>query len=163
MITLIEIEDAIIQILQDAGDLEAVSDTSITTYGDSLNVALEDYLKAQLARFPLILVVFGGVQSVQEHDIDGVNYQETQNWGVLVADRNLGSEQFARRGQEEHGTTGTYALQEMVRDLLHNASLGDENEIHKMKFRSSNEVMNANGVSAYALTFQVEVERTSAN
>lgn len=157
-----DIEAAIIQTLQDAVSLESVLDRNIRSLGDSIPVGLETFLRSNVAQFPMLLVVYGG-DDTMTHDFKMVEFQEKQTWAIIVADRSLNSEEDSRIGSDAQQVAGTYNLKESVRDILHRSNLGLAPDVHEMLYRNTVAITNELQVSAYALNFELIVELIATN
>ncbi len=111
--TIEQIEDAIIEALNPLKATLAVR--TIRSYQAELS-SEEDIARA--ARLlPAILVVYGG----SEYADHGSRKVEKMTFALFVCDKNLRSEDEARRGGA--GNPGTYAMLRAVRDLLYGQRL----------------------------------------
>jgi len=116
--TIEQIEDAIISALAplkadyetEEGDPAIYATVrTVKTYQGELE---EDDIKRMTALFPAIYIVYGG----SEYKKHGARKVEEMSYYLFVCDKNLRSEEEARRGGTEN--PGTYAMLNGIRDLL---------------------------------------------
>ena len=142
MYTTEEIEDAAILAL---GPLKSTLGVrTLKSYQGELE---EEDVKRLIALFPAIYVVYGGSRFVTS----GRRVVETMTWHFFVCDKNLRSEEEARKGSDRN--PGTYA---MLRSVL--SKLGGQQlslEIQPFKPIRQQTVWFGGGISIYSSDFEM--------
>lgn len=130
------IEDAIISAIE---AITAVSIRTVKTYQGQLD---EKDIKELTAPLPAVYVVYGGSRFTPHGD------RKVENiiFDLLVCDKNLRSEEEARRGGT--GNPGTYAMLQAVRDAICGSQVGLA-ELSPLNIQSQTPVWFDGGVSIY--------------
>jgi len=140
--TIEDIEDAIITAVDPLKASLGVR--TVKSYQGELE---EGDIKRLVALFPAIYVVYGG-SAYTEH---GSRKIEKMTYHLFVCDKNLRSEEEARRGGT--GNPGTYALLDAVRNKLYAKQLSLE--IYPFKLIRQTAVWFGGGISIYAAEYEI--------
>ncbi|MDF1592592.1 MAG: DUF1834 family protein [Desulfobacterales bacterium] len=141
MYTIEQIEDAIIAAVNSLS--ASLGLRTIKSYQGELE---EDDIKKLIALFPAIYVVYGGSE-YKEH---GARKIEFMKYHLFLCDKNLRSEEEARRGGA--GNPGTYAMLDGIRDKLYGKQLSLD--IYPLRLVSQATVWFGNGISIYAAEYE---------
>ena len=143
--TIEEIEDAIISALGALNEGDgALGIRTIKSYQGELES--EDDIKKIARLFPAIYVVYGG----SEYKAHGGRKVEEVRFFLFFCDKNLRSEDQARRGSTEN--PGTYAMMDSARDELYGQTFSLD--IFPVKLLSQEAVWFGNGISIYAAEYE---------
>jgi len=139
-----EIEDAIITALAPLKAADSLGVRTVKSYQGELD-SEEDLARA--ARLvPSIFVVYGG----SRYEDHGSRKIETMSFILFVCDKNLRTEEEARRGGS--GNPGTYAMLEGIRDLLYEKRLSLD--IAPIKLIREEPVWFGKGISIYSAEYE---------
>ncbi len=151
------IEKALIKKL-DAGLGHLVK--TVTSYGSELS---SNDLSLIVRVVPSVWVHFGGITSTQAAQTDRKRYVVTATFSVIVATRNVRSEQSQRHGGPHKLEIGSYDLVYAVRKLLTNQDLTDMDEglsidyLYPKRVRSlTSPTLEKGAISVYACEFQTK-------
>ena len=142
MYTIEEIEDAVIATLEPLKGTLGVR--TVKSYQGELE---EDDIKKLIALFPAIYVVYGGSRFVTS----GRRVVETMTWHFFVCDKNLRSEEEARKGGA--GNPGTYAMLRFVMSKIGGQQLSME--IQPFKPIRHQTVWFGGGISIYSADYEM--------
>ncbi len=139
-----DIEDAIITALAPLKETDSLGVRTVKSYQGELD-SEEDLARA--ARLvPSIFVVYGG----SRYEDHGSRKIETLSFLLFVCDKNLRTEEEARRGGS--GNPGTYAMLEGIRDLLYEKRLSLD--ITPLKLLREDPVWFGKGISIYSAEYE---------
>jgi|Deesub1362A_J573_1020465.scaffolds.fasta_scaffold00740_18 phage gp37-like protein len=141
------IEDSIIDALKTAMPYLR----TVETYAGQL----EDEIERLPVRFPAAYVVYGGSSF---NWIDGPNHQETVEFSVLVAAKNLRGNRAVRKGGSAPDDRGAYDLINDVLAALTNKTFGLE--IERLKPLRVSLVFISRVIAVYGIDFQTSFDRT---
>ena len=141
--TIEQIEDAIIKAADALKDADLLGVRTVKSYQGELE---QEDIQRLVALFPAVYVVYGG-SVYTDH---GSRKVEKMTYHLFVCDKNLRSEEEARRGGT--GNPGTYAMLDAVRDLLFAKQLSLE--IFPLKLNRQTPVWFGNGISIYAAEYE---------
>ena len=112
---------------------------------------------------PAVWVHFAGITSTQSVQTDRKRYVATATFSVIVASRNVRSEQSQRHGGPHKREIGSYQLVSAVRRLLTNQDLTDMDEglkidyLYPKRVRSlTSPTLEKGAISVYACEFQTK-------